>query len=435
MNPATRCGSFLATRPARAILLLFVIGVLLRSLFLATTTTTTAPNSIRLSNSNNNAAAAAAIPPSHHGPGVVSEKTVSHGTLVVPPSSAGAGSADPFPSKLTNDRPVILKAWYRDGEAKLDVTRAVKKLHIGRRLRISTQVNLYEHFGDAKALALDVTYSYRGIDTTQSVDVVTKAEGLVFLKTDLIIPPNLVDDDMPEKNVGLHTVLNTLRGKNGLEIGGSSDPFRNVLPIYSVISSLDNSNFAATTLWENELKDGQKTFQWHPNKEMGVQHVVDVTDMSKLRAIGKPYDFVAACHMLEHIANPLRAVTQMVSVLKPGGHLFLVLPYKKLCFDQYRDYTPMSDLLSHYERGTQEHEPSEHFDEIMMLHDLSMDAPAGTLAHFRSRSLRNEDVRGIHQHVFSYELLEQVCKWAGLNLVVVDRIHLHMFVLCQKPAA
>jgi ubiquinone/menaquinone biosynthesis C-methylase UbiE len=52
--------------------------------------------------------------------------------------------------------------------------------------------------------------------------------------------------------------------------------------------------------------------------------------------------------MLEHLPNPLQAVFEMRRVLKHGGHLLLVLPWKDATFDQYRAVDYMQHLLRNY---------------------------------------------------------------------------------------
>jgi hypothetical protein len=60
----------------------------------------------------------------------------------------------------------------------------------------------------------------------------------------------------------------TLRGR-GLEIGGPSEIFASVLPVYGS-ADLDNCNFAASTVWEGSLAEG-KTF--HYGGKVGQQFV------------------------------------------------------------------------------------------------------------------------------------------------------------------
>jgi hypothetical protein len=44
------------------------------------------------------------------------------------------------------------------------------------------------------------------------------------------------------------------------------------------------------------------------------------------------------------------SISQIATVLEPGGTLALVVPYKLESSDRLRDYTPFSDLLLHYLR-------------------------------------------------------------------------------------
>ncbi|MCB2155668.1 class I SAM-dependent methyltransferase [bacterium] len=62
-------------------------------------------------------------------------------------------------------------------------------------------------------------------------------------------------------------------------------------------------------------------------------------------------DFVLACHFLEHCENPLKALENMVRVLRPGGILFLAIPDKRFTFDIDRPITPLEHLVRDYEEG------------------------------------------------------------------------------------
>ncbi len=48
------------------------------------------------------------------------------------------------------------------------------------------------------------------------------------------------------------------------------------------------------------------------DKEPGIQYVRDATDLHGIP--DEKYDFVVASHALEHIANPLRAVSEWTRV-------------------------------------------------------------------------------------------------------------------------
>jgi SAM-dependent methyltransferase len=46
--------------------------------------------------------------------------------------------------------------------------------------------------------------------------------------------------------------------------------------------------------------------------------------------VTKKYDFVFSSHCLEHLHDPRRALREWYSILKPGGHLFVVVPDEDL---------------------------------------------------------------------------------------------------------
>jgi SAM-dependent methyltransferase len=59
-------------------------------------------------------------------------------------------------------------------------------------------------------------------------------------------------------------------------------------------------------------------------------------------------DFVLANHVIEHMANPLLALSSWARVLKPGGRLFLAVPERSLTFDATRPITPWEHLVDDY---------------------------------------------------------------------------------------
>jgi len=102
-----------------------------------------------------------------------------------------------------------------------------------------------------------------------------------------------------------------LTGKYGLEIGGPSGIFcsGHLIPVYSLCRGIDTCNFSAQTIWSeptNLLKFGPRP---------GKQFVAEASDLSMVP--DETYDFVLASHVLEHIANPLRALQEWKRVLNP----------------------------------------------------------------------------------------------------------------------
>jgi len=62
-------------------------------------------------------------------------------------------------------------------------------------------------------------------------------------------------------------------------------------------------------------------------------------------------DFVIANHVIEHLPDPVAAITSWRRVLKPGGRLYLTIPDKRYCFDESRELTSWAHLKRDFERS------------------------------------------------------------------------------------
>ncbi|MDQ6847692.1 MAG: class I SAM-dependent methyltransferase [Candidatus Dormibacteraeota bacterium] len=63
-------------------------------------------------------------------------------------------------------------------------------------------------------------------------------------------------------------------------------------------------------------------------------------------------DFVVACHVLEHIEDPTRAVREIHRVLRHGGIFFCALPEPRVTFDRERRPTTMEHLVHDHADGS-----------------------------------------------------------------------------------
>lgn len=216
-------------------------------------------------------------------------------------------------------------------------------------------------------------------------------------------------------------------GKRGIEIGGPSKLFGTNLPLYRKIRSLDGVNFAHTTVWEGHIEAGRH--YRYADGRTGTQYIADATDLA---GIGDDiYDFVLSSNCLEHVANPIKALTAWRRVLKPGGVMILVLPNKAGNFDHNRPTTPFAHLLDDFANDTSEHDLT-HLDEILALHDLAMDPPAGDLDHFRQRSLDNFANRTLHHHVFDLDVMAAMFAFLDFDVLQQDATHRDFFMLARK---
>jgi len=217
-----------------------------------------------------------------------------------------------------------------------------------------------------------------------------------------------------------------------LEIGGPSRVFMrgSILPVYPQAARVDNVNFAGRTAWESGLRDGGD-FVFDAKRPPGRQFIREATALQGI-ADGA-YDMILSSHCLEHAANPLAALREWRRVVRPGGHLVLLLPDPSRTFDHRRPLTTLAHLREDCSRSTGEDDLT-HLDEILALHDLGRDPWAGAPADFRARSLRNAENRCLHHHVFDIALMRAMleeCGWIATGAETVRPLHL--LALARRP--
>jgi SAM-dependent methyltransferase len=218
-----------------------------------------------------------------------------------------------------------------------------------------------------------------------------------------------------------------IEGKKGIEIGGPSTLFKVALPIYEKVGELDGVNFSNDTVWKGVSQPG-RSLTYIGNKK-GIQFISEATDLSQIKS--NRYDFLLSSNCLEHIANPLKALLEWKRVIRSGGALILVLPNKVSNFDHKRPFTKFEHILDDLRNETNEYDLT-HLDEILALHDLSMDPPAGTIEHFKNRSLDNFNNRTLHHHVFNIDLMKKMLTHIGFNVIETIETRTDFFALALK---
>ena len=219
------------------------------------------------------------------------------------------------------------------------------------------------------------------------------------------------------------------QSKEGLEIGGPSSIFsdRGLIPIYSSMKTLDGVNFATTTVWTGEIVEDSGFLV--EGRRVGRQFVFDAVDCGPIR--GNRYDFVLSSNNIEHLANPLKAIGQWLSMLKPGGVIVLVAPRKESNFDHRREVVSFDHLILDYENDTKE-EDLAHLEEILVKHDLNRDWSAGSFIQFKERSLNNLMNRCLHHHVFDLDVLGCICRHFGLAVIKEIQIESDYVIIGKK---
>ena len=107
-------------------------------------------------------------------------------------------------------------------------------------------------------------------------------------------------------------MINYVSEKIGIEIGGPSNVFRSIIPVYFKAKRIDGVNFSSQTIWEGEIQAGN-TYQYLPNT-FGYQFISDGTELSEIK--DETYEFLLSSDCLDHIANPIKALLEWKRILK-----------------------------------------------------------------------------------------------------------------------
>jgi SAM-dependent methyltransferase len=222
-----------------------------------------------------------------------------------------------------------------------------------------------------------------------------------------------------------------ISNKYGLEIGGPSRIFskKGLLPIYPCIGKLDNCNFSSKTIWEGQIENGL-SFNYSKNHGPGFQYILDATELKEINS--GEYEFIISSHVIEHIANPIKALYEWIRVLKEEGILIVIIPHKDGTFDHKRKITDLSHLISDYNSNIKENDLS-HLEEILKYHDLRRDKEAGSFENFKKRSEKNFENRSLHHHVFNTYSAIKLIDYVNLKILKVEVIlPFHIIIIAKK---
>jgi predicted SAM-dependent methyltransferase len=229
---------------------------------------------------------------------------------------------------------------------------------------------------------------------------------------------------------GLKNYIGYVAGKRGLEIGGPSRVFRKggLIPLYDSVGSLDNCNFASSTIWAQHSSG--RTFHYSADRPPGYQYVIDGVSLVEIEDCS--YDFILSSHMIEHTANPLGALRAWNRVLKRNGALILLVPDKQWTFDHKRPITTMAHLLQDLERATGEDDLT-HMAEVLELHDLQRDPGVDSYETFKIRCENNVENRGMHHHVFDPRLVREMLESSNFSVDLIRKaFDAHLIAFARK---
>jgi SAM-dependent methyltransferase len=219
----------------------------------------------------------------------------------------------------------------------------------------------------------------------------------------------------------------------GLEVGGPSSIFARggLLPVYPLVRDLDNCNFGASRLWDENLKEGH-TFIFNGRRPPGMQFFLEATELDGIDS--ESYDYVLSSHTLEHIANPIRALGEWSRILKPDGLIVVVIPHRDGTFDHRRPVTSLAHMMEDWANQTTEEDPT-HLPEILQLHDLARDPGAAGREEFETRCRENARHRAMHHHVFDTLRAIELVSYAGFRIRQAEALRpYHIVIVARKSS-
>jgi len=135
-------------------------------------------------------------------------------------------------------------------------------------------------------------------------------------------------------------VYNNLYGL-GLEIGPGETPFLynendTIMEYTDVLNreQLLNSNYAT-----------QGNIKLIPN----INYICNAINLKNIP--DNKYDFVCSSHLFEHLCNPELSIINQLRVLKTNGHILMIFPDHKLCFDKNKPTSTLNELKDSFDKN------------------------------------------------------------------------------------
>jgi len=198
-------------------------------------------------------------------------------------------------------------------------------------------------------------------------------------------------------------LANQLNGR-GVEFGAASRPFP--CPLQCQVEYADYFDHAAPSspYYNNNS---------YTDEKVKATYITGIEDMKGIEE--SSLDFIIACHVIEHVRNPLLAIETAWNKLKPKGKLVLLVPHRDLTFDAGRDLTTLDHLILDYKRPLKERDFL-HFVEFYEKAFVSSNPFEKAVSAFNSI---NSD---IHYHTWNEESFltmiqyfsNHIKKWSGI---------------------
>lgn len=153
--------------------------------------------------------------------------------------------------------------------------------------------------------------------------------------------------------------------------------------------------------------------------------------------------YVATSHVIEHVANPLAALREWYRVLRHRGVIYLVVPDRRLTWDEPRTLTAVEHSIEDFQRGVTQVDGT-HIDDFTFGVDwsrFSPDTPAHAIdtarhalaGRYRAAIAEGNEIN-IHFHTYEPDSMARLVAQADAVLGLPGRIQVER-VIPDFPAS
>jgi len=199
-------------------------------------------------------------------------------------------------------------------------------------------------------------------------------------------------------------IKNIINNLEAIEMGGPTILFQNSFLIYDILKSVDGINLKENNYWQDV---GEK-YNYFFGKN-GEQIIADVSDLSNL-SLEKKYEIILNSHVIEHIANPIKAIKSWKNLLKEEGFILSFVPNQVEFWDRIREETSFDHILNDYLCNIQENDLT-HLEENLQTEHLQIHP------RYSEKCKNNILYRVIHHHCFNLELVKKMHEYCGFKTI------------------
>ena len=248
-------------------------------------------------------------------------------------------------------------------------------------------------------------------DARLSPDATGTAQHVTSVRADA------ANHEMSSACADVSCVQGMLKGRKALELGGPTALWLPgaKTPVYSWLAACDQINLFSLPEAFGTVKRMRLPSCFG---RQGRKY-----DMASEVPTGR-YDALLSSHVIEHLANPLKALSELIAKLNVGGMVLSFVPNRAAFWDAARNLTTMQHLRADFLRATDESDLS-HLEENLALGGAHpwlraqlqgkrhVDVPQAMSAEQAFR--QNIRVRVLHHHTFDERLVRTMHEALGLR--------------------